>query len=308
MIIMFQIGYNHTKILNVKCAFVFTLFLSLPGLAVVTNLKTTKPLNSCVVRLSNAPIGKELQFSGEQYFCVGNLISPNQIVTASHCLNQVFNSKEFDIKQPPKNLSTHISYGNQVRSETATIDKNSGSISVPIEMDEADERKAFIKSGLLEKVKSDYAIIRIEKNITDVRLGNCPQLPSEEDCKAFSEYLKFPHREMNRLFGDFYRSGVVKVGQGANAKAITYPSGDVVSVVRVETIDNSTQYGYLSLTVQNKETRFAFVVGDSGSGLIWKNGERNLIVGVQSAASADGGTRALFSQICSQFDQFNEVR
>lgn len=282
-----------------------TLLISISLNAAEGTAMSSGQQQACVVRLSNHRITKAApDVTKGVMFCSGTLVDDQTLITAAHCLNEVVSGPLGNLDNVKKARTLEMARGTEVASESHSLMTGALAIASSSYMAEQKNRDHYLTKGTLAETKLDIAVVKLSAPVKDFGDQNCPQLPTLEDCQKFSQYLAQKPQDPSRLKIYFYQSAVSEMGGGAALKKSSYPRAEQIRV-RPTQFFSSAKDGFLQVSMGSTLVK----KGDSGSSLIWTVDGKDLVMGVQSAASAKDESQAFFAPTCAQLQnpRWNQV-
>lgn len=268
--------------------------------AIETDLPVTPVEDSCTVRLSNQQIERSFSVgNSEKGFCSGTLVGPDLVVTAAHCLNEAISGRVRDLESIGRNISLNMAIQSEQISDSYTLAVGQSALYSP-GMRTHQQRQNFLQRGIMELVREDFVVLRLQRAVDNFNPEHCPALPTDDDCESFHAYTQDSARDMSRLGANFYRTRHYEQGQGAGRRVYPYPTRYSVALPATS-LSQNPQLGHLAVSFNAESHRADLAKGDSGTGLLWQSDAgHKVLIAVQSAASSSQRSQGFFASLCTR--------
>jgi hypothetical protein len=247
---------------------------------------------SCTVRLATQDLKNEPNANNQPEYCSGTMIDERTLVTAAHCLSQVFSVNE-NLDNLKAGRSAHFSFAEKLTSSVYKLQAGPQTAATSSTMNSGKQRGEYIASGKISGVNGDYAVVKLASPAADFSEKKCPRLPADKDCEKLDRLLK---EKPESVYSLLYLSNLSEQGKGAAKIETPWPSSQL-AFVKPSAISLS-QHGHLTVRYSDENQKIKIKKGDSGASLIWESEGEKAILGVLSGSNKDGNM-AFFSNLCS---------
>lgn len=248
--------------------------------------------DACAVRLATQDLKNEPDATRQPEYCSGTMVDEKTLVTAAHCLSQVFNVNE-NLDNLKTGRSAYLSFAQNLNSSVYKLQEGPRSAVTASTMNTGKQRGEYIASGKISGVNGDYAVVKLASPAADFLKRTCPRLPVQKDCEKLDRLFK---EKPESIYSLLYLSNLSEQGKGAAKIETPWPSSQLV-LVKPSSMALS-QHGHLTVRYSDENQSVKIKKGDSGASLIWENEGEKIILGVLSGSNKDG-TMAFFSNLCS---------
>lgn len=275
------------------------LISSLTAHAIDTRNESSNSASPCTVRMSNIAIRSSMSFGsgGTTGFCSGTLVAPDIIVTAAHCLNEAVSSRISNLNDLKKGVRLNLAVGTEMSSNVYEVQSGSESTVFSDDLATYRQRERFITQGDITLVSKDFVALKLTTSVPSYNSELCPRLPSAEDCAAFAAFEANEQKDLSTLSSTFYATSYYENGAGASKTRASYPSNRLI-YMRARELSKHSKYLHIRVNFGHENNNARLVKGDSGSGLLWKSGDEEFLVGVQSAVETENRSVGVFARSC----------